>query len=83
MQKYWPVLRPMWLAAAAGSACLVSSELTLLEVSVAPLRANDAILVAAYEARFDSPEASLWPISRAVLREAASPARDYVGPARP
>lgn len=69
--KYWPILRPMWEAATAGPVCLVSSELTLLEVSVAPIRSGDEILTAAYEALFDSPEASLLPISRSVLREAA------------
>jgi hypothetical protein len=40
--KYWPHLQPLWLSARAGTINLVSSELTLMEALVGPLRAGDS-----------------------------------------
>jgi predicted nucleic acid-binding protein len=68
---YWPLLRPVWQAAKAGPLRLVTSELTLLEGLVAPLRRGDAWLVRAYENLFQSAAVLALPITRDVLREAA------------
>ena len=69
--SYWPIVEPVWQAARAGQFQLVSTELTLLEVLVVPLRNADSVLVAAYEKVLTAPEFTLLPITTAVLREAA------------
>ncbi len=47
--RYAPLLRPLWQAAQAQSLQVVSSELTLLETLVHPLRNRDSALQSAYE----------------------------------
>jgi hypothetical protein len=42
--QYAPVLRPLWSAVSSGLLEVMTSELTLLEVLVAPLRKNDSVL---------------------------------------
>src|SRR5262249_25587905 len=42
---YWPILQPLWQAAQAGSIEIVSSELTILEALVGPLKSGDSKLV--------------------------------------
>jgi len=68
---YWPLLRPLWLKSATGEIQIISSELTLLETLVAPLRNADSVLITAYETLLLSTEMQLMPITRAILREAA------------
>ena len=69
---YAPLLRPLWLAAQAKTVSIISSELTLLETLVHPLRNGDTALQAAYERLLlSTPEVTLLPLSRDVLREAA------------
>ena len=41
---YWPLLEPLWQAAQAGTIEIVSSELTLLETLVGPLKSGNATL---------------------------------------
>jgi predicted nucleic acid-binding protein len=58
------------LGALASKARLVTSELTITEVLVGPLRANDSILVAAYNELFES-FVLATPIERSILVRAA------------
>lgn len=69
---YSPLLRPLWQAAQARSLHVVTSELTLLETLVIPLRNQDQALQAAYERLLlSTPEVRLLPLTLGVLREAA------------
>jgi predicted nucleic acid-binding protein len=68
---YWPLLAPLWQAAKAKTIEVISSELALMETLVAPLKAGDATLVAAYEQLFLQPQTRLLPITQLILREAA------------
>ncbi len=45
------LLEPMWRLAGAGQFAVVSSELTLLETLVKPLRENDAVLAHLFRTR--------------------------------
>lgn len=68
---YWPMLKPLWEAAGTHKARLMSSELTLMETLVGPLKNADHVMASAYERLFQSLELQVRPISRDVLREAA------------
>ena len=68
---YAPLLRSLWVAVHSGAVEVVTSELTELEVLVAPLRAGDTALVGRYDRFFGLPGVRLVPVSRPVLREAA------------
>ncbi len=69
---YAPLLRPLWEAAQAQSLGTITSELTLLEALVHPIRRQDIVLQAAYERLLlFTPEVKLLPLSQDVLREAA------------
>ncbi len=69
---YAPLLRPLWEAAQTQSLQVITSELTLLEALVHPLRRQDAVLQAAYERLLlATPEVKLLPLSQDFLREAA------------
>lgn len=69
---YLPLIAPMFEAVAAGAREIVTSELTLLEVLVVPLRANDYVLARRYEALLTrSRGLRLVPLDRAHLRIAA------------
>ena len=57
----------------------VSSELTLLETLVSPLREGDAALAADREALWRQPNTRLLPISQSILREAAQLRADIPG----
>ena len=46
---YFALMQPVWLALQNKQITVVTSELTLLETLVAPLKNNNAALVAAYE----------------------------------
>ena len=69
--RYWPLLRTLWEAARVGGVTIVTSELTVMEVLVAPLRAGDLKLLAAYDRVFQSRDLRLLPITQPILREAA------------
>lgn len=49
---YLPLLQPLWLAAQAGTIQVVSSELTLMETLVGPLKSGNAAVEAAFEQVF-------------------------------
>ena len=68
---YFPLLEPMWLSFQNGDIEIISSELILLETLVAPIRANDTLLIDAYEQLLLSTRMQLIPITQLVLRDAA------------
>jgi predicted nucleic acid-binding protein len=65
---YAPLCRPLWQP---GAVTVVTSELTLMETLVGPLRNGDAIHAARRENLWRQPNTRLLPITEAVLREAA------------
>lgn len=69
--KYFPLLEPAWQTAHARNTPFLTSELSLLEVLVAPLRAKDAKLLGAYEGVLASSDIQLVPVTKEVLRVAA------------
>ena len=68
---YAPTCRPLWDAVKAGTVTAVSSELTLMETLVGPLRDGDATRAMLREALWPQANTRLLPISQDVLREAA------------
>jgi predicted nucleic acid-binding protein len=68
---YASACRPLWDAVKAGSVTAVSSELTLMETLVGPLRNGDATRAILREALWQQANTRLLPITRDVLREAA------------
>jgi len=69
---YFPLLEPMWKQLQTSQIQVITSELTLLETLVMPLRNGNTDLIARYEAILLSSEISLIPISQAILKQAAS-----------
>jgi predicted nucleic acid-binding protein len=68
---YWPLLQPLWQAAKGKSIELVSSELTLMETLIGPLKAGDTALATAYEQLFHQAQTRLLPITQPILHEGA------------
>jgi predicted nucleic acid-binding protein len=68
---YLPLLRPLWATMQTGALKVLTSELTLMEVLVVPLRHANQSLVADYEAFLALPGISLQPVDRTTLYEAA------------
>ena len=67
-----PVVRPLFAAAGAGGAALVTSSLTLLEVLVIPYRSGDLALAERYEALLSrSRGLTLVEMGRPILKAAA------------
>lgn len=69
---YWPILQPLWQAARTARITLATSELTILETLVGPLKSGNTVLVEAYNQLLTSSEMRLFPIAQPILREAAS-----------
>jgi predicted nucleic acid-binding protein len=68
---YAPVCRPLWQAVKSGTVTAVTSELTLMETLVGPLRNGDALHATLREALWRQANAQMLPITEPVLREAA------------
>ncbi len=68
---YTTVLHPMWAQADAGDLTVISSELTLMETLVLPLRNAEARLVSDFTSLWHQPHVNLLPITMDVLTEAA------------
>ena len=69
---YFPLLEPMWRQLQTSEIQVITSELTLLETLVMPLRNGNTDLIDRYEGILLSSEISLIPISQTVLKQAAS-----------
>ncbi len=67
---YASTLQPLWEAAKLGQIEVVTSELTLLEALVIPVRKNDEELIETYDDLFGNSQIKLIPITTSVLREA-------------
>lgn len=67
---YWQLLQSLWAKLQASEISIVSSGLTLMESLIVPLRNGNTILIDAYE-QLLSPQVSLVPISRTILKSAA------------
>jgi predicted nucleic acid-binding protein len=68
---YWPLLQPLWLAAKGKTIEIVSSDLTLMESLIGPLKSGDTALANTYEQLFQQAQTRLLPITQPILREAA------------
>ena len=68
---YAAVIRPLWIAAQAGTLQAAASELIISECLVRPLRNGDKLLERDFEAFWGSGHIGLEPISNAVLRKSA------------
>ncbi|MGH9853999.1 MAG: type II toxin-antitoxin system VapC family toxin [Blastocatellia bacterium] len=68
---FYPLLEPLWVAAELGRIEVASSELSLLETLVGPLKQNDTALVAMYEQTLTASDVRLISITEDLLRQAA------------
>jgi len=68
---YGPLVRPLWQAAHAGTVLVVTSELSLMEALILPLRTGNRDLQSDYERLLGSAQVRLLPLTQDVLREAA------------
>lgn len=71
IEPYAQALRPLLASVAAGETRVVTSELTVAEVLVKPLRLADAVLYQAFEDALAAPGVRLVPISYEVLLRTA------------
>ena len=69
---YWHLLLPLWQLLGSGEIRIVTSELTLLECLVQPIKQNNQSLITAYETLLTKTEIELFPVSSNILREAAN-----------
>ena len=68
---YGAICDPIWQAAQNGALIVASSELTILECLIGPLRNGDSAQARRRERVWDRPNTRLLPITRDVLLEAA------------
>ncbi len=69
---YWQLLAPFWQSLKVGEFEVHTSELTLLETLVQPIKQNNQILISAYENLLTQTDIRLLPISLDVLRKSAT-----------
>jgi predicted nucleic acid-binding protein len=70
--SYFPLLEHLWQKLQTGTIQVMTSEITLLETLVMPIRQSNTDLIRRYEALLFSPEMSLVPINQSILRSAAT-----------
>lgn len=68
---YFPLLVPMWAQLQANKISIVTSELSVMESYIGPLKKSDSELLNDYRSFFDQQEISLIPIKRDILEVAA------------
>lgn len=66
------ILTSLWQSLKAAEIEVYTSELTLLETLVQPIKQNNQILVSAYETLLTNTDVRLLPINLDVLRESAN-----------
>jgi predicted nucleic acid-binding protein len=69
--NYLTALEPLWEQFQTGNIEIMTSELTLMEVLVQPLKHNDAPLVTDYEEFLTASSIQLLPIDRTILKNDA------------
>jgi predicted nucleic acid-binding protein len=72
IEPYRTVLDPLWKGAQAGKFEIVTSELTLLETLVKPLRDDDALLQELFRTLLNAREVRLIPATAALWERAAA-----------
>ncbi|MCS6918778.1 MAG: type II toxin-antitoxin system VapC family toxin [Fimbriimonadales bacterium] len=75
--RYEPVLQPVLDAAEQGILRLATSELTVLEVLVIPMRVANQGLIGRYQQALYESELELTPITRTILSDAAALRASY------
>lgn len=70
--NYFPLLEPMWRQSQTSEIQVITSELTLLETLVMPLRNGNTDLIDCYERMLLSSEISLISINQTILKQAAN-----------
>ena len=68
---YAPLLDAFWQAVQAKAVRVATSELTVMESLVGPLKRSDSALLTKFEQFFRAPDLQLVPIDRDILRAAA------------
>lgn len=71
IEPYRTLLEPMWLRARSGQFEIVSSELTILETLVKPLRAGDTMLEHLFRGLLSAREVRLIPATALLWEHAA------------
>lgn len=69
---YWQLLTPLWQSLKANEIEVYTSELTLLETLVQPIKQNNQTLISAYESLLTHTDIQLLLISIEVLRASAT-----------
>lgn len=68
---FGPLLRPLWEAVQRSELDVVTSELSVMETQIGPLKSGDVALGVVYDEFLRQPGVRLEPIHRDVLLEAA------------
>lgn len=71
VEPYRTLLEPMWQQARAGNFDVASSDITVLETLVKPLREGDEVVEMLLRSMFDAHEVSLIPATRELWEDAA------------
>ena len=71
VEPYRTLLEPMWHRARDGQFVVVTSELTVLETLVKPIRDENSAAETLFRSLFEAKELSLIPVSRSILEIAA------------
>jgi predicted nucleic acid-binding protein len=72
IDPYRAMLDTLWLTVSAGQVTVVTSELTLLEVLVRPIKVGDATTATLFRTVLKhTPDVQMLPITQSVLEEAA------------
>ena len=71
VDPYRTLLEPMWQQARAGEFDVASSDITVLETLVKPLREGDEVVEMLLRSMFDAHEVSLIPATRELWEDAA------------
>ena len=69
---YWQILTSLWQSLKKNEIEVFTSELTLLETLVQPIKQNNQTLISAYETLLTNTDIRLLPISLNILRESAN-----------
>ena len=70
--KYVNLLTPLWTKLIDSKIEVITSELTLLEVLVQPMKKADDFFINVYEQLLESSEIQLIPINKSMLKKAAN-----------
>lgn len=65
---YFNLIQPLWQKFQASELELITSELTLLETLVLPLKQGNTVLANDYEQLLENSEIQLIPIQRSILK---------------